>query len=97
MRSKSQLISNKALKLPSNRKIYALAEAHYRFHDCLTWTRNYSFPDYEYFIELNRKVSKIKNMDLSLMPGFRFTWKYNHNVEPEAKYSDDDTTKQFAR
>ena len=61
MRSKSQLISNKALKLPSNRKIYALAEAHYRLHNCWTWSHNYSLPDYEYFYEIKSQSSLMQN------------------------------------
>ena len=36
-----------------------------------------------------REVSadEINNMDLDMMPGFRFTWHYNKHVEPENIYS----------
>ena len=59
-----------------------------------------SAPSRDYYhIRLDRKVSAddIRNMDLDLMPGFRFTWKYDKHVKPEAKYSDEDKTKQFVR
>ena len=50
-------------------------------------------------IELNRKVSKdyIQNMDFDMMPGFRFSWNYNKHLEQEAKYINDDRTKEFVR
>ena len=46
------------------------------------------FDDY-YVIRLNRKVSDedIRNIKQDKMPGFRFSWKYNKEVELWRKYS----------
>ena len=52
-----------------------------------------------YFILLDRKIPKdyIRKMSRDLMPGFRFSWNYDDQVEPEAKYKDTDTTKEFVK
>ena len=50
-------------------------------------------------IHFTRKVptQAIPYLNLNLMPGFKLTWNYNRKVDQEAKYSDDFTTKEFAR
>ena len=47
------------------------------------------FDDDKYFILLNRKVSDedIRNIKQDKMPGFKFSWKYNKDVELWAKYN----------
>ena len=70
--------------------------------DLRKWTKNITAPNPEYgyyFIKLDRKVSQddIKNIDLDMMPGFRFTWNYTRVVEPKSIYSNQDKNKQFVR
>ena len=57
--------------------------------DLTHWRKNISVSSSYYNIILDRKVSAndIDNMDLDVMPGFRFTWNYDKNVEPWTKYS----------
>ena len=55
-------------------------------------SRNYTPPGYYRNIRLERKVSQedIMKQELSLMPGFRFTWHYTTTeeevLEPEDKF-----------
>ena len=52
-------------------------------------SRNITGPFYEYYlIGLNRKVTdeNIRNIKQDKMPGFRFSWKYNKEVELWTKY-----------
>ena len=70
--------------------------------DLRKWTKNITAPNPEYgyyFIKLDRKVSQddIKNIDLDMMPGFRFTWNYTRVVDPKSIYSNQDKNKQFVR
>ena len=52
-----------------------------------------------YLVKLDRKMSQdvIRKMEIDTMPGFRFTWKYNLQIEPEARYANDATTKEFVK
>ena len=67
------------------------------------WSKNITpDPGKTYQLELNRQVSAddISNMDLDMMPGFRYTWRYNNHVEAETLHSNrgnKGTTKQFVR
>ena len=66
------------------------------------WTKNIPAPNPGngyYTIILDREVSQndIRNMKLDLMPGFRFTWSYDKQIEQEAKYVNDGITKEFVR
>ena len=56
------------------------------------------FDDY-YVIRLNRKVSDedIRNIKQDKMPGFRFSWKYNKEVELWSKYNTNTWNNQFTR
>ena len=36
-------------------------------------------------------------MKLDMMPGFKLSWKYSTQIEHEARYLNDDTTKEFVR
>ena len=70
--------------------------------DLTHWSKQVTAPDTRadyYKIYLDRKVSadEIKDMKLDMMPGFRLTWKYNTKIEHEARYRNDDTTKEFVR
>ena len=67
-----------------------------------SWSRNITAPDSKfgfYNIELSRDVSEddMMNMKLETMPGFRFSWNYDTEVEPQDKYSNEETTKEFVR
>ena len=55
--------------------------------------------DFGYAVKINRKLSEhdILNNKQKKMPGFRFLWNYNKNVEPWFKYRKDFYTKQFVR
>ena len=55
--------------------------------------------DFGYSVRINRKLSEndILNNKQKKMPGFRFLWNYNKNVEPWFKYRKDFNTKQFVR
>ena len=64
------------------------------------WSKNISVSSSQpYKVILNRKVSliDIRNMKMGKMPGFRFAWNYNKQLEPEAIYANFDTTKEFVR
>ena len=53
---------------------------------------NYTAPEYLNTMSMKRKVlpADVRKQQLSLMPGFRFTWHYSGMVlEPEAEYLDD--------
>ena len=69
--------------------------------DLTHWSKTITNPISKdgYIVGYHRQVSQddIKSMNLEMMPGFRLTWYYNKQVEPEAKYSNDDTTKEFVR
>ena len=67
--------------------------------DTTHWSKNFTYLERSYTFELDRKVSAedIENMDLRLMPGFRLTWKYSKDFEPEAKYHYYGNTEQFVR
>ena len=73
------------------------------FYDDLThYSKNITAPDPKlgfYSIFLYRKVSQdvIRKMENDTMPGFRFTWKYNLQIEPVARYAGDATTKEFVK
>ena len=56
--------------------------------DLTHWSKNITAPGSTYYIKLDRKVSQdeIRNMKLDKMPGFRFTWNYDKQAQPEAKY-----------
>ena len=67
--------------------------------DVTHWSKNNAGPlSGFYYMYLDRQVSSeaIKNTDLDMMPGFGQTWKYNKQVKPQVKYSDD-RNKQFVR
>ena len=52
-------------------------------------TRNFTGSSMEsYIIFLDRKVTveDIRNFKQDKMPGFRFTWKYNKEVEPWSRF-----------
>ena len=63
--------------------------------DLTHWSKTITNPISKdgYMVGYYRQVSQddIKFMKLDMMPGFRLTWYYNKQVEPEAKYSNDDT------
>ena len=67
--------------------------------DELHWSKSITKPSGFSQIKLDRKVSAddIKNIEFDYMPGFRLTWKYNKQVEPENTYSNRIDTKQFVR
>jgi len=70
--------------------------------DVTNWTKNITAPNPKngyYYIGHVRTVHRddIKRMKLDLMPGFRLTWKYNEQIETEAKYVNDGTAKEFVR
>jgi len=53
---------------------------------------------YFYRLQRNVKVEDIERQDLDTMPGFRFTWHYSGmEVEPVAKYANNEITKAFVR
>ena len=59
--------------------------------DLTHWSQNITAPSSRpYTITLNRKIRKdyIQTLDLSMMPGFRFTWKYSKQLEADAIYSE---------
>ena len=69
--------------------------------DLTHWSKNITpsiLPRY-FFIQLDREVTEddIENMELEMVPGFSLTWKYNKNVEPESKFSDEVGNKEFVR
>ena len=53
----------------------------------------------KYSIVLRRKVPKqeMPYIVMTEMPGLRIAWSYDRHMEPEAKYSNDNTTKLFVR
>ena len=59
---------------------------------------NITAPSASYYFRLDRKVSQddITNMKLDRMPGFRLSWKYDREIQPEA-FINSDTTKEFVR
>ena len=71
------------------------------------WSKNITAPstdEYPYYnLVFSRQVSAddiMNNMDLDMMPGFRFTWNYNKYVEPEniySTYGSEEPSKQFVR
>lgn len=68
------------------------------------WSKNLTAPNPNsyldaFIITFDRKPSNTdtKNLTLDIMPGFRLSWNYNIDVTPEAKYANDETTKEFAR
>ena len=69
--------------------------------DLTHWSKTITNPNSKdgYIVGYYRQVSQddIKSMNLEMLPGFRLTWYYNKQVEAEAKYSNDDTTKEFVR
>ena len=72
--------------------------------DLTHWYKNITAPNPSqgfYYIHLKRKVSSddIQNMDLDVMPGFRFTWKYSKLVKLSIwdGYSRRQITKEFTR
>ena len=68
--------------------------------DLTHWSKNITAPtSTHYIITLDRRVlaDDLKNLDLDIMPGFRFTWNYTKHVKPIAKYSKNVLTKQFVR
>ena len=67
--------------------------------DLTHWSENITVPSTSYRITLHRQVTEddIDNLDLDMMPGFRFTWNYMKHVEPWAKFSNHKLIKQFVR
>ena len=67
--------------------------------DITHMSKNFSIgPSKDFFgVLLNRKVSfeEIKNIKIDRMPGFRFSWKYNKEVQHEAKFRSNN--EQFTR
>ena len=64
------------------------------------WSKNITAPkSTHYIITFDRKVlaDDIDNLDLDVMPGFRFAWKYIGHVKPWAKYRNYKLTQQFVR
>ena len=76
-------------------------------NDLYDWSENFTglgFNDIQgsgtvYTISMNRKLSDedIRNSNEINLPGFRFSWSYDKDVEPSARYSIDVTTRQFVR
>ena len=67
--------------------------------DLTQWSKNITAPKSGYYkFVLDRRVSAddIKNLELDMMPGFRFTWNYDKQ-EQWSKYSNNEVTKQFVR
>ena len=66
--------------------------------DLTHWSKNITPPGYKYIL-LDREVSQedITNVKREMMPGFRFSWNYNIKIEPEDRYSNDYTTREFVR
>ena len=62
-------------------------------------TAHLSPPSWNYFLNLDRRVpqDEIVDMKLDKMPGFRFSWNYDKEIDSEARYINDDTTKEFVR
>ena len=58
--------------------------------DITHMSKNFSIgPSKDFFgVLLNRKVSfeEIKNIEIDRMPGFRFSWKYDKDMEPWTKH-----------
>ena len=67
--------------------------------DSTHWIKNITPIPKSADIVLDRKVSQddIRNMKLEMMPGFRFVWNFDTKIEPETKYKNYSTTKQFVR
>ena len=70
------------------------------------WSKNITAPftdRWPYDLTFSRDVSAndiYNNMDLDMMPGFRFTWNYNKYLEPEniySTYGSEEPSKQFVR
>ena len=59
---------------------------------------NITAPSASYYFRLDRKVTQddITNMKLDRMPGFRLSWKYDREIQPEA-FINSGTTKEFVR
>ena len=62
------------------------------------WSKNETCPSFYYMVH-DRFVPEedIRNMKFEMMPGFRFTWNYDKQLEPEARYAKEDATKEFLR
>ena len=61
---------------------------------------NFTPPFSQYkFIKLSRKFfeSDILSGKINIMPGFKFKWYYTGNVQPQAKFQNDEKTVQFIR
>ena len=59
---------------------------------------NFAPPFSQYkFIKLSRNFfeTDILSAKINIMPGFKFKWYYTGNVQPHAKYKNDEKTKQF--
>ena len=61
---------------------------------------NIAAPSKNYFINLDRKVTKVdlKNMKLKLMPGFKIDWSYPNDIKDvDAEFSQWTVTKEFVK
>ena len=69
--------------------------------DLTHWSKNITAPNprryYDIYLDREVPTNDIENMDLDMMPGFRLTWKYDKDVEPEPIFSNQEKTKQFNR
>ena len=64
-------------------------------------TFNFTPPTHDYYyIQLSREVlpADVRKQKLDMMPGYRVSWHYSSTeVEPEAKYYNDTSTRAFVR